>query len=181
MFDSAMKQTKLRTKEIIPNDNISFPVGTALAVQRYSQKLVFDNIFSCYKTRGADLRKLIEALITYRLTENQSICRASEWINRAEVLKRFSLQAFEERTLFLALELVGNNYEEIILNLKKSIFSLYNFSHTDVNMDWTSFVLWGTKAELGKYGYSRGHRPDKKQITIGISQLSAPMNIPVGL
>jgi len=181
MFDSAMKQTKLRTKEIIPNDNISFPVGTALAVQRYSQKLVFDNIFSCYKTRGADLRKLIEALITYRLTENQSICRASEWINRAEVLKRFSLQAFEERTLFRALELVGNNYEEIILNLQKSIFSLYNFSHTDVNMDWTSFVLWGTKAELGKYGYSRGHRPDKKQITVGISQLRSPMNIPIGL
>src|SRR3989344_4985674 len=181
MFDSAMKQTKLRTKEIIPNDNISFPVGTALAVQRYSQKLVFDNIFSCYKTRGADLRKLIEALITYRLTENQSICRASEWINQAEVLKRFSLQAFEERTLFRALELVGNNYEEIILNLQKSIFSLYNFSHTDVNMDWTSFVLWGTKAELGKYGYSRGHRPDKKQITVGISQLRSPMNIPIGL
>ncbi len=181
MFDSAMKQTKLRTNEIIPNNNISFSVGTALAVQKYSQKLVFDNIFSCYKTRGADLGKLIEALITYRLTENQSICRASEWINRADVLKQFSLRAFEERTLFRALELVGDNYEEIILNLQKSIFSQYNFPHTDVNMDWTSFVLWGTKAELGKYGYSRGHRPDKKQITVGISQLRSPMNIPIGL
>jgi transposase len=58
---------------------------------------------------------------------------------------------------------------------------LYDFPHTDVNMDWTSFVLWGTKAQLGEYGYSRGHRPDKKQITVGISQLRAPMNIPIGL
>lgn len=39
----------------------------------------------------------------------------------------------------------------------------------------------GTKAELGKYGYSRAHRPDKKQIMIGLSQLRTPINIPIGL
>ena len=48
-------------------------------------------------------------------------------------------------------------------------------------MDWTSFVLWGTKAEIGAYGYSRAHRPDKKQITVGISELRSPINIPIGL
>ncbi len=175
------KQTKLRPSEIESNNNISFPVGTAIAVKRYSQKLDFDHILSRYKKRGVDLASLVDALITYRLTENQSICRASEWINRQDVLGQFSLSVFEERTLFRALELVGDNYEEIILLLQKSIFSQYEFPHTDVNMDWTSFVLWGTKSELGKYGYSRAHRPDKKQITVGISQLRAPMNIPIGL
>ncbi|MBU1421682.1 MAG: IS1634 family transposase [Bacteroidetes bacterium] len=176
-----MKQTKLRIDSLDTNNNISFPVGTAIAVKKYSQKLDFEQILSRYKKRGADLVHLIEALIAYRLTENQSICRASEWINRPDVLEQFNLSAFEERTLFRALEAVGDNYEEIILLLQKSIFSQYEFPHTDLNMDWTSFVLWGTKAEIGKYGYSRGHRPDKKQITVGISQLSAPMNIPIGL
>jgi len=175
------KQTTLRPNELESNNNISFPVGTAIAVKKYSQKLGFEEILSRYKKRGVDLVHLIEALITYRLTENQSICRASEWINRPDVLEQFNLSAFEERTLFRALEVIGDNYEEIILLLQKSIFSLYEFPHTNVNMDWTSFVLWGTKAEIGKYGYSRGHRPDKKQITVGVSQLSAPMNIPVGL
>lgn len=175
------KQTNLRPSELESNNNISFPIGTAIAVKKYSQKLGFEQILSRYKKRGVDIVHLIEALITYRLTENGSICRASEWINWPDVLEQFNLGAFEERTLFRALEVVGDNYEEIILLLQKSIFSQYEFPHTDVNMDWTSFVLWGTKAELGKYGYSRGHRPDKKQITVGISQLSAPMNIPVGL
>jgi len=175
------KQTTLRPNELESNNNISFPVGTAIAVKKYSQKLGFEEILSRYKKRGVDLVHLIEALISYRLTENQSICRASEWINRPDVLEQFSLSAFEERTLFRALEVIGNNYEEIILLLQKSIFSQYEFPHTDLNMDWTSFVLWGTKAEIGKYGYSRGHRPDKKQITVGISQLRAPMNIPIGL
>ena len=175
------KQTTLRPSGLESNNNISFPVGTAIAVKKYSQKLDFEQILSRYKKRGVDIVHLIEALIAYRLTENGSICRASEWINRPDVLKQFGLGAFEERTLFRALEVVGDNYEEIILLLQKSIFSQYEFPHTDINMDWTSFVLWGTRAELGKYGYSRGHRPDKRQITVGISQLSAPVNIPVGL
>jgi transposase len=33
-------------------------------------------------------------------------------------------------------------------------------------------VLYGTKSNLGKYGYSRDHRPDKLQITVGISELA---------
>ena len=176
-----MTQTKLRTEYLEHTDNITFPIGTAIAVKKYSQKLDFEQIFSRFKRRGVDLHHLIEALITYRLTENESICRGSDWINRPHVLNEFHLDEFEERTLFRALETIGANHEEIILLLQKSIFSQYEFPHTDVNLDWTSFVLWGNKAELGRYGYSRGHRPDKKQITVGISQLRAPMNIPIGL
>jgi len=164
-----------------PNKNISFPVGTALAVQKYSQKLDFEEIFSRFKKRGADITKLIEALLTYKLTENQSISRASDWINRPAVLEEFSLGAFEERTLFRVLTILGDNYEEIIHLVQDRLFSRYDFPHTDVNLDWTSFVLWGSKAELGEYGYSRAHRPDKKQLTVGISQLCSPINVPVGL
>ena len=176
-----MTQTKLRTEGLEHTDNISFPIGTAIAVKKYSQKLDFEGILSRFKKRGIDLHRLIEALVTYRLTENGSICRGSDWINRPHVLQEFNLNGFEERTLFRSLKIVGENYEEIITLLQKSIFSQYDFPHTDVNLDWTSFVLWGNKAELGKYGYSRGHRPDKKQITVGISQLREPINVPVGL
>lgn len=176
------KQTKLRTLELLtPNQNITFPIGTVITVKKYSQKLDFDNIFSRYKKRGTCLVSLLEALLTYRLTENLSTTRASEWINRPDVLEEFDLSSFEERTLFRVLETIGDNYEESILLIQNSIFSQYEFPNTDINLDWTSFVLLGTKAELGAYGYSRAHRPDKKQITVGISQLREPMNIPVGL
>lgn len=176
-----MKQTQLQTRFIEPNMNISFPVGTALAVQKYSDKLYFREIFSRFKKRGTDITKLIEALLTYKLTENQSISRASDWMNRPAVLNVFSLSAFEERTLFRVLESIGANYEEVIHLVQDQLFRSYNFPHTNVNMDWTSFVLWGKKAELGEYGYSRGHRPDKKQITVGISEISSPVKVPIGL
>ena len=55
------------------NDNISFPIGTAMTVQKYSKKLHFSKIFSKFKKKGVSLVNLIEALLTYRLSENQSL------------------------------------------------------------------------------------------------------------
>lgn len=166
---------------ISSNNNISFPIGTAMAVQKYSEKLHFSKIFNKLKKKGIPLDNLIEALLTYRLSENQSLSKASDWINREEILKEFNLTPFEQRTLFRVLEIIGDNYEEIILDLQNELFSLYKFKHTDINMDWSSLILWGNKAPLGAYGYSRDHRPDKKQVTFGVAELANPINIPIGL
>ncbi len=176
-----MQNKKIRTKQINSNENISFPVGTALAVTKYSEKLDFEHIFSKFKKRGIPLYGMAKALISYKLTENLSLTRGSDWINRPEVLAEFGLKSFEQKTLYRAIETIGKNYQEIILDLQDNLFSQYDFNHTDVNMDWSSFILWGDKSNLGKYGYSRDHRPDKKQITFGITELRKPINIPIGL
>ncbi|MBE0523930.1 MAG: IS1634 family transposase, partial [Methanosarcinales archaeon] len=107
-------QTKLRTDEIIPNENICFPIGTILAVKNKYEKLTFSGVFEKYKKKGRDLNSLIQALLSYKLTENLSISKASGWINRGEVLETFNLKTFEERTLFRTLETIGKNREEII-------------------------------------------------------------------
>ncbi|MEW6617702.1 MAG: IS1634 family transposase, partial [Patescibacteria group bacterium] len=99
-----MKQTRLRTDEIIPNDNICFPIGTILAVKKQYEKLDFSSIFGKHKKKGRDINSLIQALLSYKLTDNFSISKASEWINRGEVLETFDLEKFEERTLFRTLE-----------------------------------------------------------------------------
>ena len=174
-------KTKIRTNKINSNNNISFPIGTALAVKKYSEKLDFEHIFSKFKQRGIPLKGLIEALISYKLSENLSLTRGSDWINRTEVLEEFDLKFFEQKTLYRAIEIIGANYQEVILDLQDILFSQYDFSHTDVNMDWSSLILWGNKANLAKYGYSRDYRPDKKQITFGITELRKPINIPIGL
>ncbi|MDJ1421387.1 MAG: IS1634 family transposase [Candidatus Methanoperedens sp.] len=174
-------QTKLRTCEITPNENICFPIGTILAVKNKYEKLHFSGVFEKYKKKGRDLNSLIQALLSYKLTENLSISKASEWINRGQVLDTFNLEKFEEKTLFRVLEIIGKNREEIIADIQDRLFLTYKFEHTDINLDWTSLVLYGDKSKLGKYGYSRDHRPDKKQITVGISELSSPINVPTGI
>jgi transposase len=175
------KQTSLRTEVITPNENISFPIGTILAVQKYYGRLGLSETFGKHKSRGRDINSLIEALLSYKLTENQSVTKAADWINRDEVLDTFHLEPFEQRTLYRVLEIIGKNREEIIADVQDVLFEVFDFEHTDINMDWTSFVLYGDKCPLGKYGYSRDHRPDKKQITVGITELSRPINVPIGM
>ncbi len=174
-------QTNLRTWNIKHNENITFPIGTVMAVEKYYQKLGLDKVFWKHKKKGRNINALIKALVSYRLTENQSISKGSEWINRKEVLDEFCLDGFEERTLFRVLEIIGCNKEEIMLDVQDNLFARYDFEHTNINLDWTSFVLYGDKCALGKYGYSRDHRPDKKQITVGLGELASPINVPIGL
>lgn len=176
-----MTQTTLRTEVLKLNENITFPIGTAISVSQCFEKLNLSDIFGKHKKRGRSLASLIQALVTYRLTENLSISCASDWINRPKVLNEFKLDSFDEKTLFRALALLGENKEHIILDIQTAIFNRYNFEHTNTNMDWTSFVLYGEKCPLGKYGYSRDHRPDKKQIAVGVTELASPINIPIGL
>jgi len=174
-------QTKLRTYEITPNDNICFPIGTMLAVENLYEELNLSSILGKHKSKGIDFNALIKALLSYKLTENFSIDRAHKWINQDEVLEFFGLRKFNERVLYRTLQTVGSSKEEIILDIQDVLFSKYDFDLTDVNMDWTSIVLHGDKSSLGKYGYSRDHRPDKKQITLGVSELSYPINLPIGI
>jgi len=176
-----MKKTKQRTNTLKTNNNISFPVGTALTVKKYGEKLGFSTIFAKFKQKGISLPSLVNALISYKLSENLSLTRGSDWINRDEVLEEFNLKSFEQKTLYRAIETIGENFQEVILDLQDILFSEYDFENTDVNMDWSSLILWGDKAKLAKYGYSRDHRPDKKQITFGVTELRKPINIPIGL
>lgn len=174
-------QSKLRTYDIIPNENICFPIGTILAVNQFYDILDFSTVFGKHKKHGIDINNLLKALVSYKLTDNFSINKAHDWINRDEVLDIFNLPEFSERTLYRVLETLGNNRETIISDIQDRLFARYDFEHTNINMDWTSIVLHGDKSPLGKYGYSRDHRPDKKQITLGISELADPINIPIGI
>lgn len=174
-------QQKLLTRIIKPNENISFPIGTILTVKGYYEKLNFPDILGKFKKRGLDLNSLIQGLLSYKLTENFSISKASDWINRKQVLDEFELKSFHEKTLFRTLGIIGKNREEIIANIQTNLFNKYNFEHTDCNVDWTSLVIWGEMCKLAKHGFSKDHRPDKKQISLGISEIANPINVPIGI
>jgi transposase len=174
-------KTKIRAFPTIPNKNICVPIGSMLAVQYFYEKLNFSDIFSKHKSRGLDLNSLLIGLVSYKLTENFSIKEAGKWLNQEEILEILNLKSFHEKVLYRTLEILGRNKEKILSDILSSLFSVYGFEETDINLDWTSIVLHGTKSELGKYGYSRDHRPDKLQITVGVSELKKPINIPIGV
>ena len=94
------------------------------------------------------MNSLIEGLNSYTLTENLSIAKASEWMNRKEVLETFGIRGFEQKTLYRVLSILGENREEIMIKLQDRLFETYDFEHTNINMDWTSIVLHGNKCPI---------------------------------
>ncbi|MGV8076916.1 MAG: IS1634 family transposase, partial [Methanosarcina sp.] len=158
-------QTKIRAFPTIPNKNICIPIGSILAFQLFYEKLNFCAIFSKHKSKGFDLNSLLRGLVSYKLTDNFSIKEAGKWLNQEAILEILNFDKFHERVLYRNLEILGRNKEKILSDILGSLFSVYDFEKTDIHLDWTSIVLHGTKSKLGKYGYIRGHRPDKLQIT----------------
>ena len=102
-------QTQLRTNEIEPTENISFPIGTIFLVARLYDVLNFRTLSGKHKTRGIDINGLLQALISYKLTDNFSIKRSHDWITRPKVLAEFNLPPFSERTLYRVFETLGAN------------------------------------------------------------------------
>ncbi|MHC1609111.1 MAG: IS1634 family transposase, partial [Candidatus Methanofastidiosia archaeon] len=105
----------------------------------------------------------------------------ADWANQAFVRERYGLSRLDQQTLYRTLERLGTHTDEIMAHIQHALFEAYDFPSTDVNLDWTSIVLHGNMAKLGKYGYSRDHRPDKRQLTLGLCELASPINVPIGM
>ncbi len=175
------KQTRLRTIQVTETGNLSFPVGSIIATEYLFAKLGLWDVFSKHKKKGLPLERLTWALVSHKLSENRSVSKAGDRVNGQELLRIFSLEKFDVKALYRALETIGKNREEIISDVQDGLFSAYKFKRTDVTLDWTSLVLHGKACPLGKYGFSKEHRPDKKQLTVGVAELSTPINVPIGL
>ncbi len=163
------KQTKLRTFKLTPNDNKSFSIGTSLMVDDWYECLELPVVIGRHNERDVSLDALVRGTLAYKLGDNFSILRAGEWLIREEVREHYELREFNVKTLYRAIETLGQNRESIVRELQDRVLKLLNLETTDVLMDWTSILYYGDMAKLAKFGYSRDHRPDKRQVTLGIA------------
>lgn len=145
------------------------------------ERLDLAAVIGRHKDRGVSLDALVRGMLAYKLGDNFSVLRAGEWLNREEVREHYELPEFNVKTLYRAVEILGRNRERIVRELQDAVLKLLGCETTDVVMDWTSIVYYGDLNALAKYGYSRDHRPDKKQVTVGVAQLAPPVNVPVAL
>ena len=152
-----------------------------LMVDDLYERLDLPAVIGRHKDRGISLDALVRGMLAYKLGDNFSVLRAGEWLNREEVREHYELREVKVKTLYRAVETHGRNRERIVRELQDRVLKLLNVPKTDVLMDWTSIVYYGDLASLAKYGYSRDHRPDKKQVTLGVAQLAPPVNVPIGL
>ncbi len=164
--------------EEIDQYNKSFSIGCIEISKRFGKKLGFETIFNRFKRKGDKLSNCVVGLVSHKLHFSGSINGAAEWLNQPQIMDEFALSENVPKTYYRALETVGRHDLSIMTLLQNRLLYLYDFESTDSNLDWSSIILHGCKAVLGKYGYSRDHRPDKRQITFGVAQFRSPISLP---
>jgi transposase len=74
-------QTKLRTYEIIPNDNICFPIGTILAVENLYRELNLSSILGKHTRKGIEFNSLTPICVSRLCSTKKSTVFASKPMN----------------------------------------------------------------------------------------------------
>ena len=176
------KHFRLRTSVLEPNENKSVPIGTIACVREYLEKLGLDRVFNDAKNRGHSLFPLVCAIISYRLTENFSVEGCGRWLESPEVRNELGIRGeVSHRMINRAVERAGEIMPEVLVHLRRGLFSTYDLEHTDVNIDTTSVAVYAKGTGLYDFGYSRDKRPDLRQVNFGAAELRDPINIPIDL
>jgi len=144
-------------------------------VREYLGKLELDTVFNDAKSRGQPLFSLVCAIVSYRLTENFSVEGCGRWLEFPEVRNELGIRGeVSHRMINRAVERCGEIMPEVLVYLCRSLFSIYDLEHTDVNIDTTSVTVYARGTGLYDFGYSRDKQPDLRQVNFDAAELRDP-------
>lgn len=167
----------------IVNGNIkALQAGGTELTKRMDKKTGFSDIIKSkgIKQKGVPLGKIALSLISSRLDQPKSVLQSVEDIrNTSSALLDFEIdpEDVHERTYYRGLEKLGEYDEEIYSELIDNVSKGFGLDLSVVFADWTSSFFHGIKCKLARPGFSRDHRPDKKQIKLGLA-MADKQNIP---
>ncbi len=175
-------QTALKTLYIIkPNKNKTFPIGTIQTVKHIFEELHLPPLLDGLKHCGHQLSGLVTGLVSYKMTEDLSVSRCHQWMTHNPLLLEYlQLSSFEDDALYRGLGILGENRHLILSHLLHVLKHEHDVGFDMVFLDWTSSHFEAKTSDLIKYGYSRDHRPDRPQVTIGLAQ-DQHSQLPIGL
>jgi transposase len=180
-FSVKKMQTALKTQQIIkPNQNKTFPIGTIQTVKHIFEELHLSPLLDNLKRCGHPLSGLVTGLVSYKLTEDLSVSRCHQWMINPLLLEYLQLSSFGNDALYRALEKIGEHRHHILYHILHVLKDEHDVGLDMVFLDWTSIHFEAKPSDLINYGYSRDHRPDRPQVTIGLAQ-DQRSQIPVGL
>ena len=120
---------------------------------------------------------LVLWLVFARIINQGSRLSAVRLANKHAVNELMGLSAFDEDSLYNALDWAADNQEDIEKRLFKKRFT--NQKPSLFLYDVTSSYLEGTENELGNWGYNRDKKRGKMQIVIGL--MTDPKGVPVAV
>jgi transposase len=116
----------------------------------------------------SQVASLVEIMVINRFEDPCSKLKLLDWIPKTSLpyLLDNSFSDLNESNFYRAMDALWERRDRIEVTIYKTIVAPLcdGGSCSVLAKDITSTYFEGTKAEIGKYGYSRDHRPDLKQV-----------------
>jgi len=151
------------------NRNASIPLGGIVLIDKIDKRFgAFSSVFSGVGDRAKDFIGCVKLHVYNKLAFGVSTHRILETYPR-ELASYLGLSELPtERTLYRTLERVGRNFPVVHGQYQRLLAENGLVDDSQV-IDFSSTYFEGGEAELGEFGYSRDHRPGKKQVTFGVA------------
>ena len=160
-------------------DNVNFPIGNIVLLDKIDKDFgFFNSVFGKISEKARGYKEIVKLLMYNKMTHSVSV---------NQILNIYPEETFEElkmkktpseRSLYRTIEKTGDN-SALILEKYHQFIKKHDLISNKQFMDWSSSYFEGNNSEMGMHGHSRDHRPDKKQITFGVS--TGMNNVPTAL
>ena len=151
--------------------------GSPLLLEIMSQ-LHIESIIDTYASAG-DRQEVSHgqaalALLLTRLLQPKALYKVADWLTGTgvDLVLKHDGAAFTDDTLGRMLDAVSDQTDAIWTDVLREVVSAYpQMAEAVIQYDLTSVYFEGeyTDSDLARYGYSRDHRSDAKQVNLGVS------------
>ncbi len=165
-----------------PNNNITMTVGNKVLVESvFSDTGLVDFLDDLKRKQGNSVAVETIALVANSVEmTGLSVRRLDRILEDERVRAEYGLGANAPRSIYRTVERLGENSDAIVGFLGKTLKTRYGVGMDTVFLDWTSMYFEAPPNWFVKRGYSRDHRPDRPQVTVGLS-MDRSTGMPVGL
>lgn len=149
--------------------NKTFPLGGLAILDKIEKSYaLISTLFEGLGGRAKNFIPIVKLHIYNKLTHSVSVHQILD-IYPEELMERLGTDSIpSERSLYRPLERIGELFP-IIQSRYHQFLKEHDLIDSNQIIDFSSTYFEGENAEIAELGYSRDKRPDKKQITFGIS------------
>ena len=145
-------------------NNVTLPLGSISLIDNIEKEIgLISGIFGNSSGRSKDFVGIVKLFLTNRIDDTVSVHQLLISTQEKSELLGISEEP-AERSLYRDIQKIGRLFT-ILIGKYQNVISQKGLVDKDQVADSSSSYFEGKKAELAEHGYSRDHRPDKKQVT----------------
>ncbi|MCK9323615.1 MAG: transposase [Candidatus Methanomethylophilaceae archaeon] len=176
------RRSRLHVKIPRPNDNVTMAAGNKVLADSVFRETRLDLFLDGLKrSQGNSVAAETIALVANSVEmTGLSVNRLDRMLVNDVIREEYGLDANAPRSVYRTVERLGRNSDSIVSFLGGVLKRRYGVRMDTVFMDWTSMYFEASQRGIVRVGYSRDHRPDRPQVTVGLS-MDRDSGMPIGL